>query len=866
MLTLTSPWALLLLILLPVTAVAGYARLRRLPGRRAPLVLALRMLVLGLLIVALAGPAWRTSDRQVAVMFLVDASASVGAGGQRASMTWAERATLAAGPRDQAGMVLFGAAPRLAVPLAHYKTLPDPAAPGAAATDIGAAVRFALATLPPGLTDRLVLLSDGRATSGDADGALALALARGVPIDTVAVAPPARRDVLVRSVDVPRTARAGERVPVRITFHTSYATNATLTVWIDGAPARQAVALPAGDTVLQTEQRFDAQGLHTVRVRIDAPGDETPENNTLDAATVVGPPGRVLLVVNDPATATDLAAALTRAHVGVQPVLAGQLRPDAAFYHGYDEVILDDVPATAITPAVQRALRAAVHDDGLGLLAIGGPNSFSAGGYARAPLEDALPVLSVSSPRRATAPLALMLVLDKSGSMADSVANVAKVDMVKVAAASALDRLNDGDSVGVLAFDDTNHWIVNFHILQGADDKARIRAQIGKLSADGDTYIYPALRDAEKSVLTVPTVYRHIVLLTDGQGEQDQPFDALVKRLHGEHITLSTIGVGSDVQQDELKRWAKEGGGVFHYVSDPHDIPRIVINEARYGTTGNAQIKGHIRLGVAAASPLLRTLSGKTLPAIGAYDTTSPKTTAQVSVQSASGDPVLSSWQYGLGRAVVWTSDTGAQWAAAWSPARQEGFWVDAAHWAMRGLAPGSAAPQLSLRDGSLQVTESLRTSADAFDDNASPRVRVVRPDGEARVVALPLVAPGAYAAALPASQQGVYMATPASDDRLGGNPPVPADVSAVVAPYPAEYAGNGVDTAFLTHYAEASGGYTLTRPADAFAHDGLPVTVTWLPLWPALLLLALLLFPLDVGLRLLLPSDPLYRQRAGSA
>ncbi len=453
-----------------------------------------------------------------------------------------------------------------------------------------------------------------------------------------------------------------------------------------------------------------------------------------------------------------------------------------------------------------------------------------------------------------------MLVLDKSGSMADTVAGVAKVDMVKAAGASPLDKLDDGDSIGVLAFDDTNHWIVPFHVLRGPGDKARIRRQIAGLSADGDTYIYPALRDAEQAVLTVPTVYRHIVLLTDGQGEQDAPFDALARRLRREHITLSTIGVGDDVQKDELARWAKEGGGIFHYASDPRALPRLVINEARYGATGTAQITGHIKLGVAAASPLLRALSGRVLPPIGAYDTTVPKATAQVSVQSASGDPVLAAWQYGLGRAVAWTSDAGARWAGAWSPAREAPFWADAARWALRGLAPGSTAAQLSLRDGTLRVALSLRTTDGAFDDTARPRVRVVLPDGAVRVVTPGLDAPGAYAAALPATQQGVYTANAVSDDRYGA--PAPTDTTALVAAYPAEYAGDGVDTAVLTHLAEASGGRALTRPADAFRRDGLPETVSWLPLWPALLLLALLLFPLDVALRLLLPPDPLYRAR----
>src|SRR5205823_4322623 len=241
--------------------------------------------------------------------------------------------------------------------------------------------------------------------------------------------------------------------------------------------------------------------LHTFRVQIDAPGDAVPQNDTLEGATVVAPPGRVLLAVSDPAAATALATALARAHLSVIPTLAAGLPTSVAAYRGYDDVVLD---------------------------------------------------------------------------------GVAKIDMVKVAASSALDKLAEGDAVGVLAFDDSNHWTVPFHILQGTADKANIRRQISRLSADGDTYIYPALQAAERAVLRVPTIYRHVVLLTDGQGE-DAGFDRLIRRMHRAHITLSTIGVGQDVVQDELRHWAKLGGGLFHYVSDPHDIPRIVVNEARYG-------------------------------------------------------------------------------------------------------------------------------------------------------------------------------------------------------------------------------------------------------------------------------------------
>lgn len=831
------------------------------------------MIVLALPVVALAGPDWRIQQREVSVVFLVDASSSVGPVGQHTGMEWAARAVLAAGPLDRAGLVLFGAAPRLAVPLAHYTTLPDPADSPAGATDIGAALRLGLALLPPDSPGRLVVLSDGRDTGsagwGPGDGssgvsdALAVALARGVAIDTVGIVPPPRLDVAVSALNVPAGARVGDRLPLRMTLHGTRATTATLTVWVDGQAAQQTITLPAGDSQLATEQRFDTVGLHTFRVQVDAPGDAVPQNNALDAATVVAPPGRILFAVSDPVGATALATSLAHEHLPIIPILAANLPGASAGYRSYDGVVLDDVPATALSHAQETALRSAVYADGLGLTVVGGPSSFGEGGYARTPLEDALPVLSVSTPRQTSAPLALMLVIDKSGSMSDQVDGVAKIEMVKVAASSALDRLGVGDAVGVLAFDDSNHWIVPFHTLQGIADKAHIRRQISTLSADGDTYIYPALVEAERNVLRVPTIYRHIVLLTDGQGE-DANFDGLIRRMHKEHITLSTIGVGQDVLQDELRRWALLGGGLFHYVSDPHDIPRIIINEARYGTTGTAEVRGRIQLGVAAASPLLRDLAGRPLPGISAYDSALPKSTAQVAVQSAAGDPILSSWQFGLGRVAAWTSDAPGPasdlgWADRWSPSLIPAFWADLARWSLRGYAPGADVPALQAADGQLRISASLRTAAGAFDDTANPRVRVVLPDGSAQVVPLALTGPGLYTAGLPLMGQGIYQAGFVRNDR---GPATPYKVGALSLPYPSEYAGSGVDTAFLTHLAEATGGSALTRPADAFSHSGMSPTVAWLPLWPYLLALALLLFPVEVGVRLLLPPDPAFRER----
>jgi secreted protein with Ig-like and vWFA domain len=859
MITFAFPRALLLLLLLPVVVALGLRRVRRLPGWRGPAVLFLRLLVLGLLVAAVADPAWRVGTRRQAlsVVFLVDASDSVGASGRQAGMTWAERASAAAGPQDMAGMVLFGAAPQLAVPLAHYRTLPDPATGAAGATDIGAAIRLGTALLAPDTPGRLVLLSDGRDTTSALSDAVALAMNRHIPVDTVAIVPPARRDVAVSALDAPTNARVGDQVPVRITLASSVATNATLTITIDGQQVQQPVRLPAGETVLTTRERLTTQGLHAVSVRINAPGDIVPQNNSRDAVTVAGPPGRVLLVGTGRGPAV-LSKALAQDRLDVRTISPSALPTDAAKYAGDDAVVLDNVPATSLSDAQQHALGDAVSAGGLGLLVVGGATAYGAGGYVRTPLEQALPVRSKSTLRPVRAPVSLMLVIDESGSMDEDVNGVAKLDMVKVAAASAVDQLQDGDAVGVLAFSDTNQVIVPFHVVHGSADKARMRREIAGIASQGGTTIYPALQEATRDVVRVPTPNRHIVLLTDGQGEE-APFDTLIRQMRRNHITLSTIGVGQDVQRDELHHWATLGGGLFHYVADPHAIPRIVVSETHYRALGQA-VEGTIHLGAATPSPLLRGLAGHSLPSIDGYALTQAKSTAQVAVRTPRGDPVLASWQNGLGRVAAWTSDDGTGgWAPGWSTTRLPAFWTDTVRWVLRGYMPPPGTPVLTTHDGALQVSVALQTADGHFDDAASPVVRLIGPDGAAQPIALALVAPGTYQAERPLGGPGIYSAT------AGDTGSDPSAIGALAVPYSTEYAAGGADTTALLQIATATGGRTLSRPADAFAHGRLPLIPVWRPLWSILLLIALLLFPLDVVLRLSAMTGAGYRRHASS-
>ena len=100
----------------------------------------------------------------------------------------------------------------------------------------------------------------------------------------------------------------------------------------------------------------------------------------------------------------------------------------------YDLIILSNVPAEAVSKAQMAALQSYVRDAGGGLIAVGGDHSFTVGGYRGTPLEEILPVISESNTPKPKPTLAMVLVLDISGSMNDPVSKGAKernIDLAK---------------------------------------------------------------------------------------------------------------------------------------------------------------------------------------------------------------------------------------------------------------------------------------------------------------------------------------------------------------------------------------------------------------------------------------------------
>jgi Ca-activated chloride channel family protein len=812
------------------------------PSVRARVALGLRLAGAACLVLALLGVGLpQIVDRQ-ATVFVADMSAST----QQAQPAMAEfirQATAAKRPDDAYAVVTAASAANLAQPLStvaapdtFHLNAPQPND----GTDLAAGLRLGADLLPNGYRPRLVLLSDGQETSGDALAQARALHARGVQVDVLPLVPISKPEVLVEGVSTPQAVTEGERFSVGVRLDSNIATDATVHVSINDQPlADQSVSLTPGTTDLAFSAQAPQAGLISVRASVDANQDTLAQNNTAYAVVEVEGPPRVLIAEQRAGEGDTIAAALASGGVRLDRIAASDLPAQVDGLGSYAAVVLADVSATGLSDAQQTALRDFVRDLGRGVLAIGGDTSFGQGDYIGTPLDDLLPVRSSVRSHRDQGRVALLLVLDTSGSMSDDIYHegTTKLDMAKQAAILSTQQLSPRDQVGIMNFDSNQHWLLPLSPVLGMPATA-IQDRLAPLVADGGTDIFPALTKAFDAIKDSDARYKHIILMTDGMSCCGGDYAGLQDRMRAANVTLSTIAVGGDADTELLSQLAKQGDGRYYFAEHARDIPRLMTRETDLATRGPL-VEGNITPRQVSPDSVLSSLSSGGLPALGGYLVTSPKDLAEVLLVSDAADPILARWQYGLGRAVAWTSDLRGRWSQDWLqwPGTAQLF-TSLVNWT---IAPPQGPLRVSLRAdaaaGHIAVSELSPGSAPG-----TVAAHVVRPDGSAVEVPLAPTAPGEYGGTFPLNGPGTYLVR-AAEDGVGS-----AEAGLPVS-YPAEFRQVTADTRRMQQIAAAGGGHVLVSPAEAFA-DNLPPLTTPVPLQRVLVLIAAILLPLEVAIR----------------
>ncbi len=613
---------------------------------------------------------------------------------------------------------------------------------------------------------------------------------------------------------------------------------------------------------------------------IESDVDRFTENNAADAYVLVTGEPQVLVATDDAARAADLVASLGGGSLEVTVVPATGVPSSLATLAGYDTVVLDNVAAADLGETTMASLQVYVRDLGKGLVMIGGRESYGAGGYLDTPIEETMPVYMTVRDRERSPDVAMVAVVDKSGSMADchctgdsrDNANPSgqrgfeKVDIAREAILRAAEAMAPTDQLGVVTFDQNAHWAVRTAPI----DFGALQNGIG-FPADGNTNIYAGLKAAYDDLVKNPATLRHIILITDGWSTHGA-YDELLDDMQAAGITLSTIGTGGG-SAGLLERLAEESGGRYYDAADATTIPDIFLRET-IRTAGEQIVEETFQPIPSSSSEILDGLDAGRLPQLLGYNATTAKGSATVALLTDREDPLLAQWQYGLGRAAAWTSDTRQQWATPWIGTPEFGtLTAQLVAWTLPPAGRGghrrpvqprraracstSRSPRSTTTRG--RATSTGRSCGSCLRISSRPRPSSSRS------------APAATRARSAPTTQGAYLVRVAQTFEDENGTDAASRTLGVVSPAAEEYRRLGVDSDALAAFAETGRGVErplddADAPAGVWTHD-IVADAFPTPIWPWLLLLAILLVPLDVGVRrVALSRADLRRARAWAA
>ncbi|MDE7427787.1 MAG: VWA domain-containing protein, partial [Lachnospiraceae bacterium] len=629
--------------------------------------------------------------------------------------------------------------------------------PEKTATNFEDAISKALTLIPEDYSKRLVVLTDGKQTRGDVEHMGQALSASRAEFLTLLYEDEETPDAYIDNVSLPAYMHPGDKYAITVLVESNYNTDAVIELYNGSArTASNSVHLNKGSNRFVFSAQVDADAgsgaMENLRVQVQAAGDTCPENDAFSAYSVVESTPKILLIAGQGVDVSDFDSVLHAAGCDYHVVSALNAPDNINAMLAYKSIILADTYIDDLPAGFLEDLETYVKDYGCGLICCGGENSFALGGYRNTVLETVLPVDMQPRSINEIPSMAMVMVIDHSGSMVSEAMDygVSNLDIAIKAAAVAVDNLRDSDYVGVLTFDDQYEWQVG---LTTADDKEAIKDAIEHISEGGGTTIKPALMEACEAVSESEASIKHVVLLTDGMGETNN-FQDVIDEYTAEGITLSTVAVGRDSDTQLLERLADGCGGRYYYSDLVSDIPKIFAREVFLGSDSYIQ-NGVFSLKVQKSHELTDDLFAGGWPVLYGYIAATPKTASvPVIVSDDKENPILTVWQYGLGRTAAWNSDVTGQWSGAF--AGEDDYvqmWKRIVDYSTGNADMGED------RVGVVTVGEQTEVTyqTDDYDSSTEILVTVIDPEGNTTEEKLHATAPGKYTAQLLTAQTGLY-------------------------------------------------------------------------------------------------------------
>lgn len=691
-----------------------------------------RLLALLLLILALCRPYWIGENDAVHVAFLIDVSESVEPGEMRRALAEAEAGIAELEAGDSHSLFVFANGLRR-VDAEALSAWIEASEQGTAeadfrkATRLDDALRMARLSFPAGQARRMVVFSDGRVNGTDLDGALRQMVAEDVDLRFRELPSLQAPEAAVLALEpASESAFEGEVVRMRVVLQANEAMSARLRMLHKGVVvAEQDVTLAADEpTVAVADLEMLTAGASRWTAELVPERDYFPINNQVSATVEVKGRPRVLVIHADPRKMRGFGRAMNRQGIDLDIRGVRGLPDTLEALLAFDAIVLADVAATELRPLQLQYLKRYVAEFGGGLAMFGSENSFGLGGYYRTPVEEVLPLTSRYEKEKQKPSLAMVLVIDKSGSMGG-----APIALARQAARSAAELLSPNDQIAVIGFDSNAAVICE---MTSAGNRALVSNSIDSLQAGGGTNLYPGMELGREMLERSPSRIKHMIILSDGQ-TTGGGYDQMAQEMSNLGITISTVALGQGAARALMAEIAQTGRGRYYETDDPSSVPQIFTKETVQAS--KSAIKEDLFSTVQAGDhPIMNGYEQSDLPMVLGYVMTQANPTAQVLLVAESGDPLLAVSRYGLGTGLAYASDLTERWGSewlAWSGGAR--FWAQV----LRGILKKEtrAGMQVEMtwsgeqlgfevfrRDAALRPVNQVKWRAEGVDDRGAVR------------------------------------------------------------------------------------------------------------------------------------------------
>ena len=557
------------------------------------------------------------------------------------------------------------------------------AEPDTTASDIASALEYAAGLLSYPKSAKIVLLSDGIETDGQALSVIKAIAARGVKLDTVHFSSREVPEVQILSVDIPEQyLMIDEPFSVELNIKTNIAIEGELLLDLEftdnGNKVGEAqLTVTEKEMTVPIEITLDQRGFHELAFKISQSEDTSEKNNTYHTYVSIQQFNKILLIEKYAGESSKMQEIFGDSYeVTTISIEEGEYDIPRSIEElaEYEQVILVNIAYSDMPAGFEELLHRYVYNLGGGLFTVGGINDGTVTdpiphAYNREDLEKStyykqmLPVSAIDF----TPPTAVMIVVDSSGSMTtDAMDGKTKYDLALDGATACLDTLGDRDYCGIVSFQSTASEKMQLIPVAQKEKIVEIIEDMRINMDAGDTIFSGAIIRAGEALAVLDNVEKkHIVMITDGMpSDKLDVYGEYIKDNLEKGITMSiiTVGSASDSYQSSMKEAAEMGGGQHYHVTDPKTIPTKMqtvlsleaIPEIAYGEEFNLTIKDKTTVVTGIDDALLPTLSG--------YYGTVKKADAVVPLMGKYV-PIYAQWKYGSGNVGSFMCDLNGTWS-----------------------------------------------------------------------------------------------------------------------------------------------------------------------------------------------------------